>query len=142
MPMCLLREGIRKGALLLGTVRQFYVQPGPRSVYKTGGYDRDYACSTVARRVGAPSRAIKARPVTCSNTSNTGKSAQASQDRAASNYYYHNMPPAAAAARTATHSVKASGCDGVCGGTSSAVSGCGSACNSIKKKGCAEVTPD
>jgi hypothetical protein len=30
---------------------------------------------------------------------------------------------------------------GACGGTSSAVSGCGSACNSInKKKGCAEVS--
>ena len=33
----------------------------------------------------------KARPVTCSNTSNTGKSAQASQDRAASNYYNHDI---------------------------------------------------
>jgi hypothetical protein len=78
--------------------------------YKTGGYGRDYVCSTAARRVGAPSRAIKARPVTCSNTSNIGKSAQASQGRAASNYYNHNITIFADASNNSTQARVLPGC--------------------------------
>jgi hypothetical protein len=45
---------------------------------------------------GGTKQAIKARPVTCSNTSNIGKPAQASQGRAASNYYNHDEEISAA----------------------------------------------
>ena len=60
--------------------------------------------------MGAPSRAIKARPVTCSNTSNTGKSAQASQDRAASNYYNHDITIFADASNISTQARVLPGC--------------------------------